>query len=103
MPGIHVKLSVAPGTAGDRIAAHAARRIEEHLGRHPGEDSVPLTGEPGEAETPMLPHEAVHLPSVVTRVTEKRCGHRPASHHAFPFHYRRKGNECLFPTDVSTP
>ncbi|GHH64065.1 hypothetical protein GCM10017673_06060 [Streptosporangium violaceochromogenes] len=47
MPGIHVKLSIDPGTIDIRITAHAARRTEDHLGRHPGADPVPLTGEPG--------------------------------------------------------
>lgn len=73
MPGIHVKLSIAPGAIDAQIAARAARWIENRLRRHPGEEAVPLTVESGDEEALTLPREAVNLLAcVLTQVVEGR-------------------------------
>lgn len=73
MPGIHVKLSIAPGAIDAQIAAHAARWIENRLRRHPGEEAVPLTVKSDDEEALILPREAVNLLAcVLTQVAEGR-------------------------------
>ncbi|MFD0883629.1 excisionase family DNA-binding protein [Streptosporangium algeriense] len=61
MPAIHVKLSVDPGSMDAQKAADAARWIEEHLERRPGEDPLRFIAEPGNKSPLILPREALLL------------------------------------------